>query len=67
MREHSSRPTEEAYVHWIKRFIVFHGKRHLAEMGGAEVEAFLSALAVERNVAASTQHLAFSAGHSFSL
>ncbi|MBI5329940.1 MAG: integron integrase [Betaproteobacteria bacterium] len=53
--------TELSYVHWIKRFIFFHGKRHPAEMGKAEVEAFLTSLAVERNVAASTQNLALSA------
>jgi len=53
--------TELSYVHWIKRYIVFHGKRHPKEMGKMEVEAFLTALAVERNVAASTQNLALSA------
>ena len=53
--------TELSYVHWIRRFIVFHGKRHPQEMGKAEVEAFLTGLAVERNVAASTQNLALSA------
>jgi integron integrase len=53
--------TEQSYVHWIKRFIVFHGKRHPADLGKPEVEAFLTRLAVERNVAASTQNLALSA------
>ena len=53
--------TELSYVGWIKRYILFHGKRHPKEMGKAEVEAFLSSLAVERNVAASTQNLALSA------
>ncbi|MBK6639355.1 MAG: phage integrase N-terminal SAM-like domain-containing protein [Rhodocyclaceae bacterium] len=53
--------TEVSYVHWIKRYIVFHGKRHPKEMGKPEVEAFLTALAVQRNVAASTQNLALSA------
>jgi integron integrase len=48
-------------VHWIKRFILFHGKRHPAVLGKPEVEAFLTSLAVERNVAASTQNLALSA------
>jgi hypothetical protein len=42
-----SRRTEKAYVHWIKRYIFFHGKRHPAEMGGAEVTAFLTSLAVD--------------------
>jgi integron integrase len=58
---HYSLRTEEAYVHWIKRFILFHGKKHPKDMGGAEVEAFLSHLAVARNVAANTQNLALSA------
>ena len=53
--------TEEAYVHWIRRFILFHGKRHPREMGKAEVEQFLTHLAVQRNVAASTQNLALAA------
>jgi integron integrase len=58
---HCSRRTEKAYVAWIRRFILFHGKRHPSEMGGAEVTQFLSALAVQRNVAASTQNQALSA------
>jgi hypothetical protein len=49
---------EKAYVAWIRRFILFHRKRHPTEMGGAEVTQFLSALAVDRNVAASTQNQA---------
>ena len=53
--------TEEAYVDWIRRFILFHRKRHPDEMGEAEISAFLSYLAVEKNVAASTQNQAFSA------
>lgn len=52
---HYSRRTEEAYVGWIKRFIFFHGKKHPAALGGAEVNAFLSHLAVEERVSASTQ------------
>jgi integron integrase len=59
--KHYSLRTEKTYVHWIKRFIVFHGKRHPREMGGPEVEAFLSDLAVTLNVAANTQNLALSA------
>lgn len=58
---HYSRRTEEAYVGWIKRFIFFHGKRHPASMGGEEVNAFLTSLAVEGHVSASTQGQALSA------
>ena len=58
---HYSIRTEDAYIRWIKRFIRFHGKRHPLEMGGREVEAFLTHLAVEGNVAASTQNQAMSA------
>src|SRR5881296_3875512 len=58
---HYSRRTEKAYVHWIKRYIFFHSKRHPAEMGAAEVTAFLTALAVKGKVAASTQNQALSA------
>lgn len=50
--------TEEAYIDWARRFILFHGKRHRQEMGAAEVEAFLSHLAVDRRVSASTQNQA---------
>ncbi|MBI4755943.1 MAG: phage integrase N-terminal SAM-like domain-containing protein [Betaproteobacteria bacterium] len=53
--------TERSYVGWIKRFILFHGKRHPRDMGKAEVEAFLTSLAVERDVAAATQNQALSA------
>src|SRR6267143_2046950 len=58
---HYSRRTEKAYVHWIRRFIFFHGKRHPAEMGAGEVTAFLTSLAVQDKVAASTQNQALSA------
>lgn len=58
---HSSRRTEKAYVAWIRRYIVFHGKRRPAEMGAVEVTQFLSSLAVQGNVAASTQNQALSA------
>jgi integron integrase len=58
---HYSRRTEEACVHWIRRFIVFHQKRHPSGMGAAEVSAFLSALAVRQRVSASTQNQAMSA------
>ena len=56
-RRHYSRRTEEAYIHWTKRFIYFHGKRH----PWAAVTAFLNHLATDRNVAASTQNQALSA------
>lgn len=59
--KHYSLRTEQAYVQWAKRYIFFHGKRHPSEMGKPEVEAFLTALAVERNVTASTQNQALSA------
>ena len=58
---HYSIRTEEAYVNWVRRFILFHGKRHPKDMGGAEIEAFLTHLAVEGHVAASTQNQALSA------
>src|SRR5882762_8261162 len=60
-RLHYSRRTEEAYVHWIRRFIYWSGRRHPATLGEAEVTAFLSHLAAERNVAASTQNQALAA------
>lgn len=58
---HYSRRTEEAYVHWCRAFIRFHGIRHPAEMGGPEVEAYLSWLSNEREVAVSTHRQALSA------
>jgi hypothetical protein len=58
---HYSRRTEKTYVAWIKRYIFFHGKRHPVEMGAAEVTAFLTSLAVDAKVAASTQNQALSA------
>ncbi len=58
---HYSRNTEDAYVAWIKRFIFFHGKRHPSEMGAEEVTRFLSSLALDGRVAASTQNQALSA------
>ena len=58
---HYSRRTEAAYVAWIRRYIVFHGKRHPAELGAAEVTRFLSSLAVDGRVAASTQNQALGA------
>ena len=58
---HLSPKTEEAYVGWIKRFIFFHGKRHPIEMGEAEIGRFLSSLASDSHVAASTQNQALNA------
>ncbi|WP_036243031.1 integron integrase [Methylobacter luteus] len=58
--KHYSIRTEKQYVQWIKRFILFHGKRHPQEMGVSEVEAFLTHLAVEGKVSASTQNQALS-------
>jgi len=58
---HYSLRTEEAYAGWIRRFILFHGKRHPDGMGEGEINAFLSSLATEGRVAASTQNQALSA------
>jgi integron integrase len=60
VRRYSPR-TERAYIYWIRRFIVFHGRRHPSEMGAAEVSAFLSHLATVENVAAATQSQALAA------
>ncbi len=59
--KHYSTSTENSYVNWIKRFVLFHNKRHPNEMGAREVEAFLTHLAVKEKVAASTQNQAFGA------
>ena len=59
--KHYSIHTEAAYLHWIKRFILFHHKRHPQEMGGPEIQAFLTHLAVTEHIAASTQNQALSA------
>lgn len=58
---HYSRRTEETYVDWIRRFILFHDKRHPADMGASEVAQFLSHLALRTHVSASTQNQALSA------
>jgi len=58
---HYSIRTEETYVDWVRRFILFHGKRHPRELGVQEVTAFLTYLAVERSVAPATQNQAKSA------
>ena len=59
--KHYSIRTEQAYVDWVRRFILFHGKSHPRVLGAAEVEAFLTHLAVRRQVSASTQNQAKSA------
>jgi integron integrase len=56
-----SRDTEKVYLQWVRRFILFHGKRHPRDMGKREVEAFLTHLAVNRRVAPSTQNQALAA------
>jgi hypothetical protein len=53
---HYSRRTEEAYAYWIRRYIVFHKKKHPSVMGAPEVTAFLTWLAVDQRVSASTQN-----------
>jgi len=58
---HRSPKTEKAYVHWIRQFILFHGKRHPDDMAEPEVTAFLTHLAVDRKVSASTQNQSLSA------
>jgi integron integrase len=58
---HLSLRTEEAYINWIRRFILFHKKRHPAEMREPEIRAFISDLAVNGNISASTQTVALSA------
>jgi integron integrase len=59
--KHYSYSTEKTYVHWAKRYILFHKKHHPAKMGSPEIEAFLSCLAQKANVSASTQNQAFNA------
>ena len=60
-RKHYSIRTEHSYLHWAKRYILFHGKRHPKEMGEPQIVAFLNHLAVKREVAASTQNQALNA------
>jgi integron integrase len=59
--KHYSYRTEQTYKDWIKRYILYHGKRHPKDMGMPEIQAFITHLAVEKNVAASTQNQALSA------
>ena len=58
---HYSLRTEKSYISWIKRFILFHNKRHPNEMGAEEIRAFISILAVKENVSSSTQNQALQA------
>src|SRR5205823_7233474 len=58
---HYSLRTEDCYADWVRRFVLFHGKRHPQEMGAAEINAFLTHLAVDGQVSASTQNQAFAA------
>jgi site-specific recombinase XerD len=59
--KHYAYRTERSYVDWIKRYVLFHKKRHPAEMGAPEVQAFITFLAVDRQLSASTQNQALSA------
>ena len=59
--KHYTLDTENTYLPWIKQFILYHGKRHPVDMGAAEVEAFLTYLATQRQVSSSTQNQALSA------
>ena len=58
---HYSYRTEQTYIHWIKQFTLFHGKRHPSLLGADEIGSFLTHLAVQRTVAASTQNQALAA------
>lgn len=60
-KKHYSIRTEQAYVDWIRRYILFHKKRHPKDMGESEVAQFISFLATAKNVAASTQNQALNA------
>lgn len=60
-RKHYSLRTEQTYLHWTKRYIYFHGKRHPAELGSSHVTAFLNHLATVGQVSASTQNQALAA------
>ena len=59
--KHNSIRTEEAYVQWVKRFVLFHQKRHPADMGGKEISAYLNHLSLKQNDTASTQNQALCA------
>ncbi|MDR4510064.1 MAG: phage integrase N-terminal SAM-like domain-containing protein, partial [Candidatus Brocadiaceae bacterium] len=60
-KKHYSIRTEQAYVDWTRRYILFHNKRHPKDMGEKEISQYISFLATEKNVAASTQNQAFNA------
>ncbi|MEA3327290.1 MAG: site-specific integrase [Chloroflexota bacterium] len=60
-RKQYSHITERAYIIWIRQYILFHDKKRPKDMGAVKIEKFLTYLAVERNIAASTQNQAFSA------
>ncbi|MEE8059221.1 MAG: integron integrase [Pseudomonadales bacterium] len=60
-KQNKAYKTEKTYIHWVKRFIYFHGKKHPKEMGALEIEQFLDALAVRNNVAVNTQKTALNA------
>jgi len=59
--KHYAYRTEKTYIFWIRRYILFHGKKHPSEMGSKQIQEFLTHLAVERNVSASTQNQALNA------
>jgi site-specific recombinase XerD len=59
--KHYSSRTKKAYVHWIRRFIIFHGKQHPRDLRAREIEEFLTCLAVKQKVASTTQNQAFNA------
>ena len=59
--KHYSLRSEQTYVDWIKRYILFHGKQHPKDMGAAQVKIFLEHLAIDRHVSASTQNQALNA------
>ena len=59
--KHYSHRTEQACVHWVERFILYQGKRHPSEMGGSEVSAFLTHLAVNRQVSPGMRNQALNA------
>ncbi len=59
--KHYSMSTEQAYLQWVRRYILFHGKRHPRDMGAEHLESYLTHLSVQRRVSAGTQNQALSA------
>ena len=59
--KHYSMSTEKTYIHWNKRYILFHNKKHPKDMGKTEIEQFLTHLAIDLNVSVTTQNQAFNA------